>query len=752
LDDDFGMDACQLAEAAAALPSQCPEYVLAGKIIPMSATTYRHLASIATLSLMMCLASTRTAAADTAPARQNPLLTESPLPYHLPPFEQINDEDFAPAFDQGMAEQLREVAAIADNPEKPTFDNTVVALERSGRLFDRATRVFGILNASLTNPTLQNLETATAPKFAAHQDAIRLNSALFARLSALHDAGDTLGLDPESARLLDRYYKDFVRSGAKLSDADKTTLKAFNAELAELSTRFSQNVLKEINASAVIVDTREELAGLSDAAITAAAAAAKAAGHEGKFAIRLTNTTGQPPLASLQNRAVRERVMTASLARGSHGGDYDNRAIVARLARLRAERATLLGYASHAALQLEEQTAGSVDTVNQMLAQLAPPAVANARREAADMQAIIDAEHGGFALGAADWDFYAEKVRRARYAFDETQLRPYYEIRHVLVDGVFYAATKLYGITFKERPDLKGYSPDMFVFEVFNADGSPLALFLGDYYARPNKRGGAWMNAYVPQNGLTGVKPVIANHLNIPKPPAGEPTLLTHDEVNTMFHEFGHALHGMFSAVKYPRFAGTSVPRDFVEYPSQVNEMWADWPEVLAHYAKHYQTGAPIPAELLAKVEAASKFNQGYGTTELVAANLIDQAWHQLRPDQVPGADGVLAFEAAALTKAGVDFPPVPPRYRSTYFSHVFAGGYSAGYYSYFWSEVLDADSVEWFKTHGGLTRANGDHFRSTILSRGGSRDALQMFRDFSGGEPDIKPLLVRRGLAEPAH
>jgi peptidyl-dipeptidase Dcp len=692
----------------------------------------------------LCVMLTPALLAQPAP---NPLLAPSPLPYQLPPFAEIKDEHFAPAFAQGMAEELREIETIAGNPAQPTFENTIVALERSGDTLGRATRAFGILTGALTNPALQQLETVMAPKFAAHRDTIRLNPALFARTAALHDQRATLGLDPESDRLLDRYYKDFVRGGARLDDAAKAKLKALNAELAKLSTQFSQNILKEINASAVLVETREELAGLSAAAINAAAEAAQKAGHDGKFALRLTNTTGQPPLGALQDRAVRTRLMDASLARGSRGGEFDNRALVVALARLRAERAVLLGYPTHAALQLEEQTAGSVATVNQLLAQLAPPAVANARQEASDLQAMIDAEQGGFAVAAGDWDFYTEKVRRARYAFDENELRPYYEIRRVLVDGVFYAATQLYGITFKERPDLRGYTSDMFVFEVFNADGSPLALFLGDFYARPSKRGGAWANAYVPQNGLTGALPVIGNHQNIPPPPAGEPTLMTHDEVKTMFHEFGHALHGMFSAVKYPRFAGTSVPRDFVEYPSQVNEMWATWPSILKNYAKHYQTGAPIPAELLAKVEAAAKFNQGHATTELVAANIIDQAWHQLTADQVPAADGVLAFEAAALQRAGVDFAPVPPRYRTTYFSHVFSGGYSAGYYSYFWSEVLDAHSVAWLRAHGGLTRANGDHFRKTLLSRGGSVDAKQMFRDFTGSEPDISHLLTRRGL-----
>jgi peptidyl-dipeptidase Dcp len=439
--------------------------------------------------------------------------------------------------------------------------------------------------------------------------------------------------------------------------------------------------------------------------------------------------------------------MAASLVRGSRGGEFDNRATVSLIAKKRAEQAMLLGYPHHAGYQLAEQTVGNVDTLNRMLAQVVPAAVANARREAAEMQKLVDADKGGFTLEAADWQHYTEKVRAARYAFDESQLKPYYELNRVLVDGVFFAATKLYGLTFKERNDLPVYEPTVRVFDVFNEDGSPLALFLFDPYARSNKNGGAWMNAYVSQNGLTGDKPVIGNHLNIAKPPAGQPTLLSHDEVNTAFHEFGHALHGMFSNVKYPRFSGTSVPNDFVEYPSQVNEMWATWPEVLQNYARHYQTGAPLPQALLEKVRATSKFNQGFKTTEYLAAVLVDQAWHQVGVDAIPDADGVLAFEAAALKKYGVDFAPVPPRYRSNYFSHTFAGGYSAGYYSYFWSEVLDAASVDWMKLNGGLKRANGDRFRKLLLSRGGSDDPLKMYRDFTGGEPDIKPLLVRRGL-----
>ncbi|MDQ6808830.1 MAG: M3 family metallopeptidase [Verrucomicrobiota bacterium] len=683
----------------------------------------------------------------TATAAANPLLTESTLPWHLPPFDQIKDEHFAPAIDQGMAEHLKEVEAVAANTEKPTFENTIVALERSGQLLQRAETIFSNLNGANTNPALQKIEKEMAPKLAAHNDAVHLNGLLFARVQSLYDQRDKLELDPESKHLLERYYKDFVRAGAKLSDADKVKLKAMNGELATLQTSFEQNVLKEKNASSITVEKREELAGLTENEIAAAAAAAKAEKKDGKFVIPLQNTTGQPSLSALQNRPLRQRIMEASLARNSKGGEFDNREVVTRIAKLRAERAKLLGYANHAAYQLEEQTAGNVSTVNKLLSDLAPPAVANARREAADQQVVVDQEHGGFQIAAWDWDFYSEKVRKARYAFDESELKPYFELNHVITDGVFFAAGKLYGLTFKERKDLPVYQPDVRVWEVYDRDGQPLALFLGDYYARPSKRGGAWMNEYVRQSGLFGTKAVVANHLNIPKPAAGEPTLLTYDQVRTAFHEFGHALHGMFSNVKYPRFSGTSVPRDFVEYPSQVNEMWADWPEVLKNYAKHYKTGEPMPQPLLDKVLAAEKFNQGFKTTEYLSASLLDQAWHQLTPEQVP--TDALAFEAEALKKAGVDFAPVPPRYRTTYFSHVFSSGYSAGYYSYLWSEVLDADSVEWMKAHGGLTRENGDHFRETLLSRGGSDEAMNLFRNFTGRDPYIEPLLKRRGLDE---
>jgi peptidyl-dipeptidase Dcp len=698
------------------------------------------------------LSATRAASAPSSSLMSdNPLLQESSLPYQYPPFDRIADGHFAPAFALGMAEHLREVEAIASNPAAPTFENTVVALERAGRLLGRVQRAFSTLTGAQTNDALRAIEKAVSPRLAAHADAIRLNSPLFARIEALHDRREQLGLDPESKRLLERYRKDFVRAGAKLSAADQTRLRAINQSLATLQTTFAQNVQKETNAASVLVDQREQLAGLSPNEIAAAAAAAKSEKKDGKFVLRLLNTSGQPALGTLENRALRERLHQASVSRNQRGGEFDNRAVIAQIVRLRAERAVLLGYPNHAARVLEEQTAGTVGAVDRLLADLTGAAVANARREAADMQAIIDVEMGGFRLAAWDWAYYVERVRLARYELDEAELRPYLEFNRVLRDGLFYAATRLYGITFQERLDFPLYEPTVRVFEVFNADGSPLALFALDLYARPSKRGGAWASAYVSQSRLLGNKPVIANHLNVPRPPEGEPTLLTFTEVKTLFHEFGHALHGMFSDVMYPRFAGTSVPRDFVEFPSQVNEMWFTWPEVLANYAKHYETGEPMPLQLLERLIASGAHNQGFKTTEYLAASLLDQAWHQITPEQVPGEEGVVAFEQAALRRAGVDFAPVPPRYRSGYFTHTFSGGYSAGYYSYIWAEVLDADSVEWFKRNGGLTRKNGDHFRRTLLSRGGSDEALNLFRAFAGQEPDVKPLLERRGLTATA-
>jgi peptidyl-dipeptidase Dcp len=673
----------------------------------------------------------------------NPFAKESTLPFNYPAWDKIRNEHFAPAYAEGMRQQAAEIEAIANNKAAPTFDNTIVAMERSGRLLNRVGSAFNTLTGSYTNDTLIALDKELAPKLSAHSDAIRLNPKLYARIKALYDKRTKLGLDAESQYLIERYHTDFVRAGAQLSDADKQKLKAMNGQLAALSTQFAQNVLKEANASALIVNTREELAGMSDKQIAVAAAEAKKRGLDGKFAIPVVNTTQQAGLSVMTNRATREKLLAASLARGSRGGEFDNTGVVLQIAKLRAERAVLLGYPNYAAYSLEDQTAKTTGAVNSLLAEFAKPAVNNAKKEAAEIQKAIDAEKGGFQAAAYDWAFYSDKVRQQRYAFDASQLRPYFELNNVLQNGVFFAANKEFGITFKERKDLPTYDADVRTFDVFDADGKQLAIFTIDPYARSTKRGGAWANAWVGQSHLLGTRPVIANNHNIAKPAAGEPTLLTYDEVRTMFHEFGHALHSMFSDVKYPRL--TRVPRDYVEFPSQVNEMWMAWPDVLANYAKHYQTGAPMPKELLEKVQASQQFNEGFRTTEYLAASLLDQAWHQLTPAQIP--TDVLAFEADALKKAGVDFALVPPRYRTTYFSHTFSGGYSAGYYGYLWAEKLDADTVNWFKEHGGLTRKNGDHFRKTLLSRGGTMDAMQMYRGFSGRDAQVGPLLERRGL-----
>ena len=689
---------------------------------------------------------TITVESTTVSTEQNPFYTESSLYMKYPEFDKIKNKHYTPAFEKGMADHMAEMETIANHNVNPTFNNTIMAMETSGALLDRVSTVFFSLTSANTNDEMEKIRSEMAPKLSAHSDQILLNGKLFHRVKTIYEQRDQLGLDKESKRLVEKYYTDFIRSGANLSSEEKESLKKINGEMAVLQTTFSQNVLKEVNALAVVVDSKDELDGLSDAAIEAAANEAKSRELDGKYVLTLRNTSGQPPMASLTNRALRERIHKTSLSRGSRGGDFDNRNILANVIKLRAERAQLMGYDNHAAYSLENQTAQTPKAVNERLSSLAPKAVANANKEATDLQKMIDAEEGSFKLASWDWDFYTEKVRADRYNFDASQLKPYFEMDNVLQNGVFYAATQLFGITFKERFDLPVYQEDIRIFEVFNEDGSVLALFIFDGYARSSKRGGAWMNAYVGQSKLKGNKPVIANHLNVVKPPKGEPTLMSFDEVITTFHEFGHALHGMFSDVNYPYFAGTSVPRDFVEYPSQVNEMWAIWPEVLKNYAVHHETGKPMPKELLDKVLATQKFNQGFATTEYLSASLLDQALHQLSPDQVPTSEEIITFEADALKTAGVAMDVIPPRYRSTYFSHII-GGYSAGYYSYIWSEVLDADTVEWFKENGGLKRENGDHFRKTLLSRGGSKDALKIFKDFRGAEPNIQPLLDRRGL-----
>jgi peptidyl-dipeptidase Dcp len=684
------------------------------------------------------------------PAADNPFTAPSSLPYALPDFAAIREEHFRPALLAGMAEQRAEVEAIAASAEAPTVENTLDALERSGRLLHRAAIVFFNQSSSDSTPGLEALEEEIAPLLAAHSDAIYLDRRLFARLEALHaaaEAGD-LELAPDTAWLLHRQRTQFIRAGVRLDDAAQARLRELNAEITRLETVFGRQLLAETNDSAVLVTDEAELAGLPADARAAAAEAATRRGHEGAWLIDLVLPTQQPALAQLADRALRERLHTASVRRGGRGGEHDTRATLLALARLRAERARLLGYPHHAAYIAEDATAKTPEAVADILGRLAPAAVANARAEAADLEAALQRDVPGATLQPWDWAYYAEQVRKERRSLDDSSLRPYLELDRVLRDGVFRAAGELYGLTFTERPDLVGYHPDVRVFEVTDADGSGLGLFLGDFWTRDSKRGGAWMNNLVDQSTLLGERPVVVNNLNIPKPPAGQPTLLTWDEVITLFHEFGHAVHGLFSAVRYPSQSGTEVPRDFVEYPSQVNEMWAWEPSVLRAYAVHHETGEPMPQEWVDTLIAARQDGEGFATTEYLAAALLDQAWYRLAPEDVPtDVAEVEPFEAAALASAGVAFAPVPPRYRTTYFNHVFGGGYSAGYYSYIWSEVLDADTVTWFEENGGLRRENGDTFRARLLSRGGSVDPMAAFRDLRGRDPEIAPLLARRGL-----
>jgi peptidyl-dipeptidase Dcp len=683
--------------------------------------------------------------------RVNPFLNMSALPYQLPPFDKIKDEDFVPAFEAGMAEQLKEMAAIAKNSEAPTFDNTIVAMERTGRLLTRVSKTFFNLNASNTDDAMQKIEADMAPKLAAHQDAINLDGALFARVQALYAKRDALNLDAESAQLLSRYYLQFVRAGAKLSEADKARLKAMNQELSTMTTQFGQNLLKNAKNGAVIVDDAKQLKGLSTEQIGAAAEAAKARGLEGKWVLSLQNTTIQPILETMEDRALREKVFKASVARGV-GGETDNASLAAKIAALRAQWAALLGYRDYASYALEDEGAKTPEAVNKMLSQLGRAALLKAKAEAAEIQALIDvqakASHSSsFKLEPWDWAFYAAQVRKAKYSFDEAQVKPYFELDRVLKDGVFYAAHELYGVTFKERADLPVYRNDVRVFEVFEANGSPLGLILFDYFKRDNKNGGAWMDAFVDQSGLFGTKPLVINNLNINKPAPGQPVLLTFDEVSTMFHEFGHGVHGLFSDAKYPTLAGTSVPADFVEYPSQFNEMWAREPQVLANFAKNYKTGEPLPKALFEKILAAQTYGEGYASTEYLEAAMIDQTWHQFSPAKAPAPETAQAFELAALKKAGMQFAPVPPRYHTPYFAHAFSGGYAAGYYAYIWSEVLARDTGAWFHTHGGMSRANGDFFRAKVLSRGRTLEPGTLFEQFYGGAPTVEPLLEYRGL-----
>ncbi|GGV31845.1 peptidyl-dipeptidase Dcp [Kitasatospora herbaricolor] len=671
----------------------------------------------------------------------NPFFEPSTLVYELPPFTAIREEHYLPAFERGMADQLAEIAAITADPQAPTFDNTLVALERSGALLRRVSAVFLNQSSADTNDLVDAVDAEISPRLAAHQDAIHLDAALFARIEALHERRDSLGLDAQSLRLLERHHTRFVRAGARLGAAEQARLRELNSELASAATAFQQNVAADTRARALVLDSAEQLDGLSADAVAAAAENGRALGHDGRYVLSLKNFSNQSELAQLTDRSVRERLLAASLGRAV----ATNGPLAIRMAGLRAERAALLGHPSHAAYVVEDETAGTVEAVDALLARLVPPAVANAGREAAELAKLAAAD-GIEEIAAHDWAFYSERVRRSSYQVDAAVLRPYFELERVLHDGVFFAANLAYGLTFTERPDLVGYHPDARVFEVFEEDGGSLGLFIGDFHARASKRGGAWMDELVSQSTLLDKRPVVLNNLNIARPAPGEPVLLTWDEVRTLFHEFGHALHGLFSAVRFPLFSGTEVPRDFVEFPSQVNEMWMTWPAVLANYAKHHVTGEPLPADLVERMTAAEGFGQGFRTVEYLAAALLDWAWHTV-PVGLEIADAQ-EFEARALAEAGLAVAAIPPRYRSTYFNHIFASGYSAGYYAYIWSEVLDAETVEWFRTNGRTVRESGEVFRAELLSRGGSVDALECFRAVVGRDPRTGPLLARRGLA----
>ena len=672
----------------------------------------------------------------------NPFAQRSSLDFELPPFALIKEESYLPAFYEGCTQQLAEVQAILDTPGAATFENTIVALEKSGQMLTRMLLVFFNKSSSDTGDSLDEIKQEIAPKLAAHQDSISLNPVLFARIKSLYDNRESIGLNTEDAWLLERYYKDLIHDGAHLSESERERLKKLNEELSKLETQFSKNVLSDTNDLAVLVHTVEELDGLSENEIASAAAAAKDRGHEGKWLIGMVNFTGNPVLDSLTNRALRKKIMQESLLKANRANGNDNKPILLQTVKLRAERAKLFGQNTHAEHVIAVQTAEHPDNVHAMLRKIAPAAARNAKAEAEDLKKSAGAE-----IESWDWGFYTEQVRLEKYNIDTTKMRPYFELESVLKNGIFFAANKLFGISFKERPDLVTYHAEARAFEVFNEDGSKLGLFIGDFYTRDSKRGGAWMNSLVRQNFLFKQLPVVVNNLNIPKPPAGKPTLLTFSETTTLFHEFGHALHGLLSQVKYPRVSGTSVQRDFVEFPSQVNEMWILWPEVVENYARHFETGEKLPQEWIDNLDAASTFNEGHATTSYLAAAILDLAWHSLTTEEAAKVSDVEAFEAQAIKDYGLDFAPVPTRYRSTYFSHIFAGGYSAGYYGYIWSEVLDADTVDWFKENGGLQRKNGEHFRNTLLGRGGSIDSMQMFRNFRGRDSKIEPLLKRRGL-----
>ena len=680
--------------------------------------------------------------ADFGPA--NPFFAPSTLPFHAPAFDKIKDSDYQPAMAAGMAQQLAEMHAIATSPDAPTFDNTIVAMERSGRLLDRVQLVFDAVTGANTNPTLQKVEEVEAPKLAAHNDAIFLDSKLYRRVEAVYEKRATLNLDPESLRLVEYYHQQFVLAGANLPEADKVELRKMNEAISTLENLFRSKLLAATRAAAYSTEDKSKLAGLSDAQLTAAKAAAEERKQPG-WVLPLQNTTQQPYLAFLQDRATRQAVFEASRDRAERGGANDTRETILKLAAVRAQKAKLLGFADFASWKLQDQMAKTPAAAVQFMDTLVPKATANAAAEAGDIHDLMNKEHGGSDVQPWDWDYYAAQVRKTKFDINEAEVRPYFELNRVLSDGVFYAANQLYGLTFTERKDIPVYHPDVRVFEVMDADGKPLALFYCDYFKRDNKNGGAWMSNLVGQSTLLGTLPVIYNVCNFAKPAEGQPALISFYDATTMFHEFGHALHGMFADTRYPKLSGTSVARDFVEFPSQFNEHWATYPSVFSHYAKHYQTGAPMPQELADKLIKAKTFNQGYSLTEILGAAELDMQWHTMSTDtKVASPD---AFEKEALTKKHLLVGYVPPRYRSTYFSHIWSTGYAAGYYAYLWSEMLDDDAYQWFSDHGGLTRANGDRFRAMVLSRGNTEDLAAMYKAWLGAEPNVKPMLKERGL-----
>jgi len=676
----------------------------------------------------------------------NQFYAPSALPFQAPPFDRITDDDYQPAIEAGMEQQREEMQAIASNPNRPTFENTIVAMEKTGQLFARVIGVFGAVAAANLNPVLEKVREAEAAKLAAHQDAIFLDSSLFQRVTKIYDERATLQLEPEALRLVEFYYKKFVHSGANLSDSEKAELKRLNEEESTLSNTFITKLLAANKDAAYVTTDKDALAGLSSAQITAAALSAKERQMDG-YLIPLQNTTQQPDLVTLQNRSTRRAIFENSWNRTERGGPNDTRDTVARLAQVRAQKAKVLGFPNYAAWKLQDQMAKTPDAALKFMAALVPGSIAKAVKEAKDIQAVAE-RNGGFRLQPWDWNYLSEDVRKSKYDLDEEQIKPYFELNSVLENGVFYAASQLYGLSFKERKDIPVYHPEVRVFEVIDADRETLGLFYCDWFKRDNKNGGAWMGGFVDQSRLLGNVPVIYNVCNFSKPAPGEPAMITFRDVTTMFHEFGHALHGMLADTKYPTLSGTAVPRDFVELPSQFNEYWATYPAVFNHYAKHYQTGEPMPSELGEKIKESKTFNGGYALTEVLAAAQLDLQWHTLLASTPPQSPD--AFEKEALEKTGLALSYVPPRYRSSYFSHIWGGDYGAGYYAYLWSEMLEHEAIHWFESHGGLTRENGDRFRKMVLSRGNSEDAAKMFAAWLGAEPTIEPLLKYRGLETP--